>query len=77
VPRTPCPILYGIRGDDPEACRAVADEIAAYPRDALSALKTRMRDRSAVATQEAREVEAFADLVANHADDIAATRRDD
>ncbi|EMA19894.1 tRNA(Ile)(2)-agmatinylcytidine synthase [Haloarcula argentinensis] len=27
VPRTPCPILYGIRGDDPDACRAVADAI--------------------------------------------------
>ena len=27
VPHTPCPILYGIRGDDPEACRRVADGI--------------------------------------------------
>ncbi|NLV05124.1 DUF1743 domain-containing protein [Haloarcula rubripromontorii] len=27
VPRTPCPILYGIRGDDPDACRAAADAI--------------------------------------------------
>jgi tRNA(Ile2)-agmatinylcytidine synthase len=31
VPRTPCPILYGIRGDDPEACRAVADAIEGEP----------------------------------------------
>ena len=31
VPRTPCPILYGIRGDDPEACRAVADAIESEP----------------------------------------------
>ncbi|WP_135303599.1 tRNA(Ile)(2)-agmatinylcytidine synthase [Haloarcula amylovorans] len=31
VPRTPCPILYGIRGDDPEACRAVADDIESEP----------------------------------------------
>ena len=31
VPRTPCPILYGIRGDDPAACRAVADAIESEP----------------------------------------------
>jgi len=31
VPRTPCPILYGIRGDDPAACRAVADAINSEP----------------------------------------------
>ncbi|WP_324760321.1 tRNA(Ile)(2)-agmatinylcytidine synthase [Haloarcula montana] len=31
VPRTPCPVLYGIRGDDPEACRAVADAIEGEP----------------------------------------------
>ncbi|WP_225332822.1 tRNA(Ile)(2)-agmatinylcytidine synthase [Halomicrobium urmianum] len=31
VPRTPCPILYGIRGDDPEACRAVAEAIESEP----------------------------------------------
>jgi len=31
VPRTPCPILYGIRGDDPTACRAVADAIESEP----------------------------------------------
>ncbi|WP_336336394.1 tRNA(Ile)(2)-agmatinylcytidine synthase [Haloarcula brevis] len=31
VPRTPCPILYGIRGDDPGACRAAADAIESEP----------------------------------------------
>ena len=31
VPRTPCPILYGIRGDDPEACRRAADAIESEP----------------------------------------------
>jgi tRNA(Ile2)-agmatinylcytidine synthase len=31
VPRTPCPVLYGIRGDDPEATRAVADRIESEP----------------------------------------------
>jgi tRNA(Ile2)-agmatinylcytidine synthase len=33
VPRTPCPILYGIRGDDPAACRAVAEAIESEPVD--------------------------------------------
>lgn len=33
VPQTPCPILYGVRGDDPEACRAVADAIESEPVD--------------------------------------------
>jgi enoyl-CoA hydratase/carnithine racemase len=60
--------------DDP---RTVVDEIAAHPPDALAALKRRMRDDAPVATQEAREVEAFADLVATHADDIAAARDGD
>lgn len=60
--------------DDP---RAVADEIAAHPPDALAALKRRMRDRDAVDAQEAREVEAFADLVAAHAEDLAAGRDGD
>ena len=31
VPRTPCPVLYGIRGDDPDACRAVAAAIDGEP----------------------------------------------
>ncbi|WP_267641019.1 tRNA(Ile)(2)-agmatinylcytidine synthase [Haloarchaeobius amylolyticus] len=31
VPHTPCPILYGIRGDDPEACRALAGAIDSEP----------------------------------------------
>jgi len=31
VPRTPCPVLYGIRGDDPAACRAVADAVESEP----------------------------------------------
>lgn len=33
VPRTPCPILHGIRGDDPEAVREVADAIEGEPVD--------------------------------------------
>ena len=33
VPNAPGPILYGIRGDDPEACRAVADRIDSEPVD--------------------------------------------
>ena len=31
VPRTPGPVLYGIRGDDPEACRTVAERIEGEP----------------------------------------------
>jgi tRNA(Ile2)-agmatinylcytidine synthase len=31
VPRTPCPILHGIRGDDSEAVRRVADAIESEP----------------------------------------------
>jgi len=33
VPRTPGPVLFGIRGDDPDAVRAVADRIDAEPID--------------------------------------------
>lgn len=31
VPRTPCPVLHGIRGDDPAAVRAVAGAIESEP----------------------------------------------
>jgi tRNA(Ile2)-agmatinylcytidine synthase len=31
VPHTPCPILYGIRGDDPATVRRVADRIESEP----------------------------------------------
>jgi tRNA(Ile2)-agmatinylcytidine synthase len=31
VPRTPCPVLYGIRGETPDAVRAVADRIESEP----------------------------------------------
>ncbi len=33
IPRTPGPVLYGVRGDDPEACRAAAERIDAEPID--------------------------------------------
>jgi tRNA(Ile2)-agmatinylcytidine synthase len=33
VPRTPGPVLYGIRGDEPEACRSVAKRIESEPID--------------------------------------------
>lgn len=33
VPRTPGPILYGIRGDDPDACRSAAAHIESEPID--------------------------------------------
>ena len=31
VPRTPCPVLYGIRGNDPGAVRQVADAVESEP----------------------------------------------
>jgi tRNA(Ile2)-agmatinylcytidine synthase len=31
VPRTPCPILYGIRGDDSQACQEAAEAIDSEP----------------------------------------------
>ncbi|MFB6206738.1 MAG: DUF1743 domain-containing protein [Haloglomus sp.] len=33
VPHTPGPVLYGIRGDDPDACRRVAADIDAEPAE--------------------------------------------
>jgi enoyl-CoA hydratase len=59
--------------DDP---RAVAAEIAAHPSDALTALKSLLRDRASWARREARELEAFGDLVASHGSEIAAERRE-
>ena len=40
VPRTPCPILYGIRGDDPGACRAVSEAITGEPVDTSATFVT-------------------------------------
>ncbi|PAU82795.1 enoyl-CoA hydratase [Halorubrum salipaludis] len=57
--------------DDP---RSVADEIASGKPDALRAIKRRVRDRRDDEAQERAEATAFAELVAEHADDIAATR---
>lgn len=31
VPHTPCPVLYGIRGDDPDACKRAAESIESEP----------------------------------------------
>ncbi|RZH69220.1 enoyl-CoA hydratase/isomerase family protein [Natrinema altunense] len=55
--------------DDP---RSVAEEITDNAADALAALKRRLRDDGEPASQERREADAFADLVAAHADDIDA-----
>ncbi|GAB3699010.1 enoyl-CoA hydratase/isomerase family protein [Halorubrum pallidum] len=59
--------------DDP---RTVAEEIAAGKPDALRTIKHRMRDRREDETQERAEATAFADLVAAHRDEIAASRGD-
>jgi tRNA(Ile2)-agmatinylcytidine synthase len=40
VPHTPGPILYGIRGDDPEAVRAVVDGVDSEPRSATRPFRT-------------------------------------
>ena len=57
--------------DDP---RSVADEIAGGKPDALRVIKRRVRDRRDDGGQEEAEATAFADLVAEHGDEIAATR---
>jgi enoyl-CoA hydratase/carnithine racemase len=57
--------------DDP---RAVAEEIATNEPDALVALKRLLRHDGPKAEREAAEREAFADLVATHADEIARGR---
>ncbi|WP_096390675.1 tRNA(Ile)(2)-agmatinylcytidine synthase [Halopenitus persicus] len=40
VPNAPGPILYGIRGDDPDACRAVAERIDSEPVDRATTFLT-------------------------------------
>jgi tRNA(Ile2)-agmatinylcytidine synthase len=40
VPRTPGPILHGIRGDDPETVRAVADRIESEPVESTALFRT-------------------------------------
>ncbi|WP_049982946.1 enoyl-CoA hydratase/isomerase family protein [Halorubrum sp. BV1] len=59
--------------DDP---RAVATEIASGKPDALRTIKRRIRDRRGDETQERAEAAAFADLVATHREEIAASRGD-
>ncbi|ELY89377.1 enoyl-CoA hydratase/isomerase family protein [Natrialba taiwanensis] len=53
--------------DDP---RTVAEAIADNASDTLAVLKRRVRDDSKRELQERREAEAFAELVARHAEDI-------
>ncbi len=57
--------------DDPQE---VAAEIAENAPEALRVVKRRVRDRSSVEVQAAREAEAFGELVAEHAENIAAQR---
>jgi len=40
VPNAPGPILYGIRGEDPEDCRTVADRIESEPVDMSATFRT-------------------------------------
>jgi enoyl-CoA hydratase/carnithine racemase len=57
--------------DDP---RAVAEALLANEPDAMAALKRRLRDRRSADRRERAEAEAFAELHAAHADEIAADR---
>ena len=62
VPRTPCPILHGIRGDDPETVRSVADAIDGEP----------VADRALFVTNQGtdahlRPVDGFGDVSAGQA----------
>jgi enoyl-CoA hydratase len=59
--------------DDPGA---VAEAVADSPADALAVVRERLRDDADRDTQEAQEAEAFAELVAAHADDLRAARED-
>ena len=40
VPNAPGPVLYGIRGEDPEACRTVADGIESEPVERSATFRT-------------------------------------
>lgn len=57
-----------------ERPRTVADELAENVPEALHVVKNRLCDRSSPGVQLAREAEAFGELVAANADDIAAQR---
>ncbi len=69
VPRTPCPVLYGIRGDDPEACRAVADAIESEPIAQRATLLTNqgtdvhLRDASLSAVEDDRAYRVAGEVV--------------
>jgi enoyl-CoA hydratase/carnithine racemase len=54
--------------DDP---RAVSEELADNDPTAMRLVKERVRDRGPVEAQEEREVEAFAELLAEHAGELA------
>nr|WP_245188572.1 tRNA(Ile)(2)-agmatinylcytidine synthase [Halarchaeum rubridurum] len=57
VPHTPGPILYGIRGDDPAACRAVADRIGG---ESVASSRTFVTNQGTDA--HLRDADALADL---------------
>ncbi|WP_458187413.1 enoyl-CoA hydratase/isomerase family protein [Haladaptatus sp. NG-WS-4] len=57
-----------------ETPRSVAEEVAANAPDALRVVKTRVRDRSSMGVQAAREASAFGDLVAANGANITSNR---
>ena len=57
VPRTPCPVLYGIRGEDPERTRAVAGRIESEPVARAHTFLTNQGTDAHLRTARAGEVE--------------------
>lgn len=71
VPHTPGPILYGIRGDDPDACRAVADGIDG---EATAAARTFVTNQGTdIHLREAASLDILADGRAYRVDGTVAT----
>jgi tRNA(Ile2)-agmatinylcytidine synthase len=57
VPRTPCPILHGIRGDDPSAVREVASAIESEPVDRRRVFVTNQGTDAHLQSADVSEVE--------------------
>lgn len=60
IPNAPGPILYGIRGDDPDACRTVADHIVSETVDRVAIFQTNQGTDAHVQTGEIGALDANA-----------------
>ena len=67
VPRTPCPILHGIRGDDPDAVQRVAEQIEGEPVDRRRTFVTNQ------GTDAHLQVGTIGDLTAGHSYRVTGT----